>query len=106
MFTVLEEIRIIEQRTKFDFNGEARSIWVFVMEILYGILSVFNLRHLFPFTFFARITAPMYEIFKFSMMFSGIYDFFNLVFFFLFVDDWRRWFWLFLRRKGALVIRC
>ena len=106
MFVVFEEVRVIKQRTKFNFNGKSGCVWVFMMEFLYGILSMFKLRCLFPFTFLTGISMPVYKIFEFSTMFSGVYDLFNLVFFFLFDDSWRRGFRLFLGRESALVIGC
>ena len=48
---------------------------------------------------------PVYKIFKIPMVFSGIYDFLDLVFFFLFNNiRWRR-FRFFLRRKNTLMVR-
>ena len=106
MFTILEKVWIIEHRTKFNFYGETRSVRVFVVEFLYGILSMFQLRRLFPFAFFSGISAPVDEVFEFSTVFSGIYDLLNLMFFFLFDDSRRRRFRLFLRRECAFVIGC
>ena len=51
------------------------------------------------------VTTPMYKIFEISMMFLGIYNFFNLVFFFLFDNIGRGRFRFFLGRKDTLVIR-
>ena len=76
------------------------------MEVLNGVLSMFQLRCPFPFVFLTGVTVPMYEILEISMVFSGIYDFFDLMFFFLFDDCWRGRFRLFLRREYAFVIGC
>ena len=62
-FMIFKEFGGVKQEMKFNLNGESRCIRIFAVEFLYSVLSMFQLRCLYPFVFLMRITSPMYEIF-------------------------------------------